>query len=144
MRLCLLVAVGSANADADSNGLRLKNLIRDGPRGEWGSSWKAAATIAPKERLAVRPQGPSDQVSNASSAISWVSYFASAILGASETGYHDGDEDIEDEDGSQSGEMWGSEEDWKDVKVEMVECEVPIKVWPGNTAFKATEITFDV
>lgn len=144
VRLCLLVAVGSVSAVADSNGVRLKNLIRDGPRGDWGSSWKAAPTIAPKERPEIRAQSSADQGTSATSPISWVSYFANAILGASETGYHDGDEDIEDEDGSQSGEVWGNEEDWRDVKVEMVECEVPIKVWPGNTAFKASEITFDV
>ena len=53
---------------------------------------------------------------------------------------------VEDDDGgvSESGESWGNEEEWRDVKVEMVECEVPIKVWPGNTAFKATEVVFDV
>lgn len=150
VRLCLLVAVGSGSSagDTKATGVRLRSLVRDGPRGEWGSSWKAARTIAPMERREVLTPGLSEGASTTTggSAISWVSYFASALLGASETGYHDGDEDIE-EDGDgleEDGEMWGSEEDWKDVKVEMVECEVPIKVWPGNTAFKATEVVFDV
>lgn len=53
--------------------------------------------------------------------------------------YHDGDEDIDEEERERD-----QEEDWKEVKVEMVECEVPIKVWPGNTAFKATEVVFEV
>jgi hypothetical protein len=38
----------------------------------------------------------------------------------------------------------GGEEGWTAVKVETVECEVPIRVWPGNTAFKAMEVVFDV
>ena len=42
------------------------------------------------------------------------------------------------------GSKSAGEEDWKEVRVEMVECEVPIKVWPGNTAFKATEVVFEV
>ena len=32
----------------------------------------------------------------------------------------------------------------RDVRAEMVECEVPVRVWPANTAFKATEVVFDV
>ncbi|TFK71687.1 Rgp1-domain-containing protein [Pluteus cervinus] len=38
----------------------------------------------------------------------------------------------------------GGEEGWNDVKLETVECEVPIKVWPGNTAFKAVDVVFEV
>ncbi|KAJ7062366.1 Rgp1-domain-containing protein [Mycena amicta] len=33
---------------------------------------------------------------------------------------------------------------WADVKVEMVECVVPLSVWPGNTAFRAGDVVFDV
>ncbi|KAF7785199.1 hypothetical protein Agabi119p4_1364 [Agaricus bisporus var. burnettii] len=33
---------------------------------------------------------------------------------------------------------------WKEVKLETVECEVPIRVWPGNTAFRAVDVVFDV
>ena len=54
-----------------------------------------------------------------------------------------GDEDEEDAE-NEDGDDMGPEEAWRDVKVEMVECEVPVKVWPGNTAFKATEVVFDV
>jgi len=38
----------------------------------------------------------------------------------------------------------GSEEGWRHVRLETVECEVPIKVWPGNTAFRAIDVIFDV
>ena len=38
----------------------------------------------------------------------------------------------------------GGEEGWRDVKLETVECEVPVKVFPGNTAFRALDVVFDV
>ncbi|KZW00700.1 Rgp1-domain-containing protein [Exidia glandulosa HHB12029] len=31
-----------------------------------------------------------------------------------------------------------------DVRLETVEAEVPVRVWPGNTAFKAADVVFDV
>lgn len=149
VRLCLLVAVASETSSTNTVGVRMKSMVRDGPRGDWGVSWKAARTIAPSERI--DPNATAKQlqqpVQSPTSAISWVSYFASALMGSTEYGYHDGDEDIENDSLPDEDEqnMWGrSEEEWKAVKVEMVECEVPIKVWPGNTAFKATEVVFDV
>ena len=76
--------------------------------------------------------------------MSWMSYFASSLLGPSNVGYHDGDEDLDDDaEGAEADEL-GPEEAWRDVKVEMVECEVPVKVWPGNTAFKATAVVREV
>ncbi|KAI1789190.1 Rgp1-domain-containing protein [Ganoderma leucocontextum] len=151
VRLCLLVSIASPNAREGPDGVRTRHLVRDGRRGQWGSSWKAAQTIAPLERPAPpSSSGPTTPNVNgepapapASTALSWVSYLASSLLGPSNTGYHDGDEDLEDADG-EDGDDVGPEEAWRDVKVEMVECEVPVKVWPGNTAFKATEVVFDV
>lgn len=141
VRLYLLVAVASPNAREGVDNVRLKNLVVDGPRGEWGTSWTAARTIAPLER-------PSSLISSGETTLnvprasqSWTSFLTSAFLGSTEPvdQYHDGDEDVEDE-----GQEEDSEEDWKEVKIEMVECEVPIKVWPGNTAFKASEVVFEV
>ncbi|KAI0809293.1 Rgp1-domain-containing protein [Irpex lacteus] len=141
IRLSLLVAVASPNAKEGIDGLRLKNLIVEGPRGEWGTTWTAARTIAPSER-------PSPTLSNGDLSPntprptqSWTSFLTSTFLGSTEPvdRYHDGDEDIDEEERERD-----QEEDWKEVKVEMVECEVPIKVWPGNTAFKATEVVFEV
>lgn len=140
IRLSLLVAVASPNAKEGVDGLRLKNLIVEGPRGEWGTTWTAARTIAPSER-------PSPTLSNGDLSPntprptqSWTSFLTSTFLGSTEPvdRYHDGDEDIDEE------RERDQEEDWKEIKVEMVECEVPIKVWPGNTAFKATEVVFEV
>ena len=149
VRLCLLVAIASPTAREGPEGVRTRHLVRDGPRGQWGSSWKAASSIAPLERPAPPSSAASPTTPNAngelvpptpSTALSWMSYFASSLLGPSNVGYHDGDEEVEDEDEDEIG----PEEAWRDVKVEMVECEVPVKVWPGNTAFKATEVVFDV
>ncbi|GBE78543.1 hypothetical protein SCP_0114320 [Sparassis crispa] len=146
VRLCLLVAVASPTSRQSADGLRLKHLVKDGPRGEWGTSWKAAASIAPLERPDLRvhanPFGASEQAATTpSTARSWMSYLASSLLGPANEGYHDGDElaDSDDDDNEE-----GSEDEWRSVRTEMVECEVPIRVWPGNTAFKATEVVFDV
>ncbi|KAI0358916.1 Rgp1-domain-containing protein [Trametes cingulata] len=151
VRLCLLVAIASPNSREGPEGVRLRQLVRDGPRGQWGSSWKAAQNIAPLERPGPLVQSSASSGTTpsangeltpggASSALSWMSYFASSLLGPSNVGYHDGDEDLEDE----AEDEVGPEEAWRELKVEMVECEVPVKVWPGNTAFKATDIVFDV
>ncbi|KAH8101380.1 Rgp1-domain-containing protein [Cristinia sonorae] len=151
VRLCLLVSVGSAHTRADTEGVRLKNLVRDGPRGEWGSSWKASPNIAPMEWPDARAmlRGPAEPGTTVTPSSSWMSFLTSTLFGSSETPYHDGDEGISDDEDDATGEgqeleVWGSEEDWRGVRVEMVECEVPIKVWPGNTAYKAGDVVFDV
>jgi len=38
----------------------------------------------------------------------------------------------------------GREDGWGEVKAEMVECVVPVRVWAGNTAFRAGDVVFDV
>ena len=80
-----------------------------------------------------------------------------------------GDEDGDDENGGLGGVGYGygdkdydgiipdlaggvgvgvdyanGDEGWQEVKLETVECEVPVKVFPGNTAFKALDVMFDV
>lgn len=52
---------------------------------------------------------------------------------------HDGDEDLDEDD-----DELLTEGDWTEVRAEMVECEVPIRVWAGNTAYKASEVVFEV
>lgn len=155
VRLCLLVAVCAESSQTGTENVRMKNLVRDGPRGEWGSSWRAPSSVAPLENPPAQspatPQPPQSQ--------SWASFFTSSWLGpSSEREYHDGDEDtVDDEDGVYDGikadkaggvgigvNFGGGEEGWKNVRLETVECEVPIKVWPGNTAFKAIDVVFDV
>ena len=41
-------------------------------------------------------------------------------------------------------DIGGGDQDWSELRVETVECEVPIVVWPGNTAFRPLEVVFDV
>lgn len=143
VRLCLLVAVASPTAREGPNGVRLRHLVRDGPGGQWGSPWKAARSIAPMERPDLRAEAGAGAQSpvTPSTAASWLSWVAAPLMGPAST-FHDGDEDghASDEGGTEIGEN----EEWREVRAEMVECEVPIRVWPGNTAFKATEVVFDV
>lgn len=132
VRLSLLVAVAAETSEVSADGVRLKQLAQDGPAGEWGTPYKAYPSIAPKER-------PRKDEQLAQSSSTWAQFFMSSFLGTGERRYHDGDEEDEDEDAS------GDDEDeWKEVRVETVECEVPINVWPGNTAFKAMDVVFDV
>lgn len=144
VRLCLLVAVASPTAREGPDGVRLRHLVRDGPGGQWGSPWKAATSIAPMERPDLHAEAGAGAQSpvTPSTAASWLSWVAAPLMGPAST-YHDGDEDAtgSDEGGTEIGENEG---EWREVRAEMVECEVPIRVWPGNTAFKATEVVFDV
>jgi len=136
----------------------MKSLVRDGPRGEWGCSWRAPTTIAPMEKPALPPRmnGVNPATQNQSTVKSWAAFFAAPFLGISEDVYHDGDDEEDGDDvydgvkGNEEGgvgvgvNFGGGDEGWKEVRVETVECEVPIKVWPGNTAFKAMDVVFDL
>lgn len=132
VRLCLLVAVASDESRKGANGVRLKTLLRDGPSGEWGISWRGAPSIAPLEQI-----DDATVVSSPSGLRSWASYLASPFTGVGSERYQDGDELDE-------GDEREADEEWSTVKVETVECEVPIKVWPGNTAFNASDVVFNV
>lgn len=162
VRLCLLVAVAAPSSSAGTEGVRMKSLVRDGARGEWGSSWRAPASIAPLEKPAPNtPTSPAQTQDAAPAKTSWAQFFASPFLNV-EREYHDGDVEGDDEDEGLSDagydgikpdlaggvgvgvDYGGGEDGWREVLLETVECEVPIKVWPGNTAFKAMDVVFDV
>lgn len=132
VRLCLLVAVASDQSREGVNGVRLKTLVRDGPSGEWGISWRGAPSIAPLEQI-----DDATAVGSPTGLRSWASYLASPFTGTGSERDYDRDELDEGVEGE-------GEEEWSAVKVETVECEVPIKVWPGNTAFKASDVVFNV
>ncbi|KAJ3807538.1 Rgp1-domain-containing protein [Lentinula aff. lateritia] len=175
VRLCLLVAVAKENSDSGTESVRFKSLVRDGPRGEWGSAWKAPIGAAPCEKpmstgsstaqLSPRQQQQPGVVK------SWTSFIAASFLGAAEGGYHDGDEfsdyssDPNDDEVGYEGNHTsydgikpnhaggvgtgvnfggGREVSWQEIELETVECEVPVSVWPGNTAFKPVDVVFDV
>ncbi|KAJ2915635.1 hypothetical protein MD484_g4759, partial [Candolleomyces efflorescens] len=225
VRLCLLVAIASPDADTGTEGVIFKNLVRDGPRGEWGSGWKGLEVSCPLEKpkppkVVKRKPRPGSLFLNSSEdfsvtspggsarSTSWTAFFASYLSpsGATEREYHDGDELVEDDDsgygdsgsimspyrrssstGKRSSGFLGSfigsyandseddyigshnadpgydgikpdlaggvgkgvdfgngEDGWRHVKLEMVECEVPVRVWPGNTAFRTMDVVFEV
>jgi len=156
VRLCLLVAVADESSHTGTEGVRLKSMTRDGRRGEWGSSWKPTSGISPLQRPDVRSRAKESPVAQPKS---WASFFVASFLGSGERGYHDGDEEPgDDEEGgaydgvrgdSEGGvgvgvNFGGGEEEWREVEAETVECEIPIKVWPGNTAFNAMDVLFEV
>lgn len=124
--------------------MRLRQLVRDRLPGDWGASWKGTASIAPMERPDLRANAGVQSPTTPSTAATWLSYFTAPLLGPSAE-YHDGDDEGpgSDSDGDEGAGL-GDEAEWREVHAEMVECEVPIRVWPGNTAFKATDVVFDV
>ncbi|EIM92050.1 Rgp1-domain-containing protein [Stereum hirsutum FP-91666 SS1] len=200
VRLCLLVAVAKPNTWAGKEGVRIKGLVRQGAKGEWGSSWVPTGGIGGLERVLGTPPaasssppglngkgvgmgaGARDGSGNENGGEkgktkSWGEFFASAFLGPTENAFHDGDldsyssEEEEEEDdlssisssdspgrrdragkgrggkgkgGKGEEDLGGGKDGWTELGVEMVECEVPVKVWPGNTAFRAMDVLFDV
>jgi hypothetical protein len=135
VRLSLLVAVAAETSQISADGVRLKQLVQDGPAGEWGTPYKAYPSIAPKER-------PKKDEQSVASSSTWAQFMTS-FLGSGEREYDDGNDEEEEEE-EEPKARGGDEDEWKEVNVETVECEVPINVWPGNTAFKAMDVVFDV
>ncbi|KAG2086672.1 Rgp1-domain-containing protein [Suillus cothurnatus] len=140
VHLTLLVGVTAPNA-------RVRGLTRDGAPTAWGSAWRAPVGIAPEQQeVSVSPGSVAKEVSKQpQQQQSWASYLMSSFLGTGEKEYHDGDDIDDDEVPVQKGEQEQEQEgDWRDVQVEIVECEVPVVVWPGNTAFSALDVVFEV
>lgn len=135
VHLTLLVAVTSPDA-------QVRGLTQDGAPTAWGTAWRAPPGIAPEEQQA-RVVSPEKVVGTGTGTKqSWTSYLLSSFLGTGEREYHDGD-DIDDQDVSSPSGAEG-EGDWREVQVEVVECEVPVVVWPGSTAFSTQDVVFDV
>ncbi|KAJ7874672.1 Rgp1-domain-containing protein [Mycena olivaceomarginata] len=172
VRLCLLVGVAHADSDAGTEGVRAKGLVRDGDeesgegRGAWGSAWRAPEKLGVLERVPPPPPPP-PQTPAVPEKAGWGAFFTASFLGGSENEYHDGDdfdeegldgegateEDVYGYDGVKSDpaggvgvgvRYGGREEGWSEVRAEMVECLVPVRVWAGNTAFRAGDVVFDV
>ena len=176
VRLCLLVGIAAETSHTGMQDVRFKSLVREGPRGEWGSSWGATAGISPLEKpdkkaVAAAQRQQQQRPFQMTSPRAWSQFIVTSILYGnadpdSEREYHDGDAISDDEgDGGVVGyenedydgiipdlaggvgvgvDYGNGEEGWREVKLEMVECEVPVRVFPGNTAFKALDVVFDV
>jgi RAB6A-GEF complex partner protein 2 len=133
VRVCLLVCVVP-------DGARLRGVGYAGEHGEW-----AKALVPLPGPLARRP--PKQHLVSAStdslSSGGWTDWLTSAFTTTTERTYHDGDLD---EEAEKVEDDVDSEDDsgWEEMRVEMVECEVPVRVWPGNTAFRAMDVIFNV
>lgn len=136
VRLSLLVAVDSeASNITTTDHQQLKHLRLDGTVGEWGSTWIAPSNIAPLQKKRSNTE--------ISSALSWTRFIVSTLIGDGKDGNeaevngtgvsHQPDDDREEGD-----------EGWQEMGVETVECEIPISIWPGNTAFKPSDVVFTV
>ena len=126
VRICLLVSVATGPGSAKGKGraVEVRSLVRDGLAGEWGTSWRASENIAPMELLRPPPSEPSPRKTTNS----WAAIFSPFARGT----YNDGDKEDEED------------EDWAEMSVETVECTVPLRVFAGNTAFRALEVMFEV
>ncbi|KAF8584974.1 Rgp1-domain-containing protein [Ramaria rubella] len=131
VRLSLLVSVATSPGNAKGKGreVEVRGLVRDGPTGEWGTSWRASESLVPMERVRA-PISERPPLLKTSS--SWTAIFSPFARGT----YHDADEEESDDD-DDDGE-------WMEMNAETVECMVPIRVFAGNTAFRAMEVMFDV
>lgn len=99
----------------------MRNVQPDGQPGEWGVSFRAGDTLAPFTRVV------------ASSTVVEQPATWSSMLSSPFTGSTPRPESQDEED----------EGIWREVRLDMVECEVPIKVWPGATLFRPVESFFD-
>lgn len=126
--MSFLVAVAPPDPP-DPRGPLLRSLIRDGPRGEWGTSWKAGDSLAP---LGFSVNDPG----SAAGAATWTSLF---LGGGGTKVENEDDEDISNSSGEEEGRREGQ---WQSVQLHTVECEVPVNVWPGATLFRPVESYF--
>lgn len=115
----------------------LRSHVQDGPGGEWGSSWRASDSLTPLvvpavARNNVRPELWSGTMPTASGG-------ASMFLGESEDNAEEGDGEVGDDDERRGVGVGG----WVPVEVQTVECEVPVSIWPGATAFRPRESIFE-
>lgn len=92
---------------------RARHVVRDGLGNEWGEAWRAGE---------LAPVGPASSKSAvASGGGGWGSFFV---------GWTGEDESIEGE------EKQDEEEKWVKLNLETLECELPITVFPGSTAYQ--------
>lgn len=141
VRVCLLVCVAPKGAS-------IRGVRRAMDSGEWGTPY-----VPLRSPLCRRPSGASLTRASTDSTSSWSSWITSALFtpvtATTESKFHDGDEEdgSEPQDAASDGGTSNADEEtvgWEEMRVELVECEVPVRVWPGNTAFRAPEVVFDV
>ncbi|CAE6432200.1 unnamed protein product [Rhizoctonia solani] len=88
---------------------RARYLELDGPANDWGQAWRACGDAA--------PVGPADPKAPPASGEGWGAFFRGWT----------GDEEPASQEPA---------EDWTRLKPETLECELPIAVFPGSTAYQ--------
>ncbi|CAE6532862.1 unnamed protein product [Rhizoctonia solani] len=88
---------------------RARYLELDGPANDWGQAWRACGDSA--------PMGPADPKAPPASGEGWGAFFRGWT----------GDEEPASQEPA---------EDWTRLKPETLECELPIAVFPGSTAYQ--------
>jgi hypothetical protein len=146
VRMNFLVAVAPPHSGPTELAMQgeeetLKSHVQDGPGGEWGWSSRASDSLAPlveTDKVARNNVRPDELQSGtmpttSGGARNWTSMF----LGESE------DNDAEEGDVGDDEERRGGVGGWVPVEVQTVECEVPVSIWPGATAFRPRESIFE-
>ncbi|KAH8806930.1 Rgp1-domain-containing protein [Flagelloscypha sp. PMI_526] len=158
--------------DALEYDVKFRSLERDGVRGGWGSSWRATDLDSRVPGLFAGQGGANGGgTGGGQSWGSWI-FGGGSTAEPSDDASDDAMSTIDD-DGNHAGNVPGYDGirpspggvgepinfdgtrivgghnvgrkwKWREAKKETVECEVPIRVWPGNTAFKAGDVVFDV
>ncbi|KIJ45183.1 hypothetical protein M422DRAFT_67326 [Sphaerobolus stellatus SS14] len=140
LRLYLLVSVASAaggNAKGKGRAVEVRTMEKDGSPGEWGRGFRAPEGLAPVERVPAQEVHLKATTGATSTARGWLSALFNGIAAGT---YHDGDVE-EDEEEEKKKEEAEDGTRWAEMAVETVECLVPLRVYPGNTAFRAQEVT---
>jgi hypothetical protein len=153
LNVVLQVGIPPLQEEVLSKGKNQKrNLVKDGSQSEWGFCYTASDDAVPLERV-----GKTDQ-SNVQRSMGWMSYLAPGYFLKSAEGSKE--ERTEGSEGESEGEpvRWkgkgkegeigqdglGELSEWRRLIGENVEFEVPLRVWPGNTAFRPTDVVFEV
>ncbi|KAF8330350.1 Rgp1-domain-containing protein [Cantharellus anzutake] len=102
----------------------MHSLLPDEPSSEWATSWSIGESLAPLRFV-------EDELENAR-----VGGWMSMIMGTGS----DGGNSVVEPDGIAEAETKGI---WKETKLDVLECEVPVMVWPGATAFQPVETSFN-
>jgi len=159
VRLALLVAVppkpkpradGSLpDADEEPEG---SHLVLDEDRSSgWAASWLARAGIAPLSAYttsarmvtsALLTPGPmSAMLRSPVTPSTWTAMLTSPFSAVGGTPRDWGVGGVGGGVVNSVATLRGSGNEWR---LETVECEVPVRVWPGNTAFRPADVAFDV
>lgn len=149
-----------------------RNLVRDKAGSEWDYTYTASDSLVPLEKVPRSSSSQNASKGGWLSYLMPSAFGFDGVSSDGETASLEADSvgydevlDAGDEDGKEarvfgvsgSGKQhWkgkgkegqvvpdglGNEHEWQQMRLELVECNVPLKVWPGNTAFRPHEVTF--